>query len=61
MTVDIQNDPQSVVNSDKRWLVHFNAPKTKRISINHRKETSLSSIRMADADFQESESLCLFG
>lgn len=58
---DLQNDLQSVISWGKKWLVKFNAPKTKRLFFSHLKELFLPSFSTADANLHESNALRLLG
>lgn len=45
----LDKDLQSVVNWVRKWLVNFNAPKTKMLSFTHHRDLFLPAISMADA------------
>lgn len=61
LRVGLEKNLQSVIDWGRRWLVNFNASKTKVLSFTHHKESSLPPISMADAQLHDSISLYLFG
>lgn len=53
----LKNDLQSVVKWGEKLFVKFNASKMKLPSFNHPREAFLTSISMADANLQKSDTL----
>ena len=57
----LEDDLKSVVEWGQKWMVTFNAAKTKRVSFNNYKNPSLPPIAMAKNTLPESTSFKLLG
>ena len=61
MAADLEDDLCTVVELDKKWLVSFNASKTKLLSINRFRAPFLPSVLMNDNELTESTQIRLLG
>ena len=61
MTAEMEKDLGCIVYWGERWLVSFNATKTKLLLFNPHRESSLIPLRMNDIELPESASFHLLG
>ena len=61
MTAELDEDLRCIVEWDEKWLVSFNATKTKLLYFNHHRESSLIPLKLNDIELPESSSFPLLG
>ena len=61
MAAELEYDLRGIVEWGNRWLVTFNATKTKLLSFNHHRDPSLVPVKMNDIELPENTSFRLLG
>ena len=61
MAAELEYDLRGIVEWGNRWLVTFNATKTKLLSFNHHRDPSLVPVKMNDIELPKSTSFRLLG
>ena len=61
MTAELEEDLRCIVEWGEKWVVSFNAGKTKLLSFNLHRESSLIPLEMIDIELPENVSFCLLG
>ena len=61
MTAELEEDLRCIVEWGEKWLVSFNATKTKLLSFNRHRESGLIPLKMNDIELPESSSFRLLG